>query len=424
MRTPQDVASWLAYLEARHPVAIDMGLSRLSVVADRLGLRPAACPIMTVAGTNGKGSTVALLSALAHAHGLRVGTYTSPHLVSFHERIVVSGQPITDEALIDVLATVESARGDIGLSYFEHTTLAALVWFARQPLDLWVLEVGLGGRLDAVNAWDAAVAVITSVDLDHQAFLGNTRAAIAQEKFGIARAGQPLILGEQAPEPGLLLSAQNLGVQPLVQRGHAFDGVLTSDRQLRWQWHDQPPELLPASRLYFDNVLTGLAAWRTWCDQQGRAWQSDRVAAALSQVELPGRCQRLPGTPATWLDVGHNPHGVHLLWQTLGAWPQGKTHGVLAMLADKDIESVVALSAPWVDVWHLAPLPGPRGASVARLQAACHANGISSARCQAYDAVLPAFYAARAQAGPSDRVVVWGSFLTVAEVFSEEIHDE
>lgn len=409
------VTQWLEALEQRHPVSIDLGLDRVGQVADRLLLRQTSCPVVTVAGTNGKGSTVTTISAIAQAAGLRVATYTSPHLVHFNERIRCNGECITDEELVQSLNAVDAVREGVSLTYFEHTTLAALHWFKSIMPDLLVLEVGLGGRLDAVNLIDPNISVITNVDLDHQAWLGNTRAEIAREKAGIMRANCPVILGELNPDEALFAAAKAYGAGPIYQRGRDFDW--RDETCSQWQGVGQAFDDLPLSSVLPENASTALAAIAALNQHTDLTVNLPAIQAGLDSVFIAGRAQRLPGLPATWLDVGHNPHGVQRLWQQLGAWPQGKTHAVFAMLADKDIHEVIHLSLPFVNVWHVANLPGPRAFSADALADLLQAQGLKLlSSLYVHDTVALALAAARQQALPADRIVVFGSFLTVSAV--------
>lgn len=415
--------AWLSALEKRHPSAIELGLGRVGAVADRLGCRAFACPVITVGGTNGKGSTVATLVAVARAAGWRVASYTSPHLLRFNERICLDGEEISDAELLPALDAVEAARGETSLTYFEHTTLAAFWWFQRQQPDLVVLEVGLGGRLDAVNLVDATVAVITSVDLDHQDWLGDTRELIAVEKAGILRAGRPVVLGEREPLSVLLARAAELGC-PVWRKGVDYDWQAAGEG---WHWQaraagaaptrDWPALPLPA--VACDNAATALAALQALATVSPLRADEAAVRAGLPAARVNGRAQRLPGSPEVWLDVGHNPHGARFLWQQLPPALAGQeTHAVFAMLADKDIAGVLAASRPFVGHWWLADLDGPRALPVAVLAQHCREQGIIPAGlCKS---VPDALRAARQAARPADRIVVFGSFLTVAAVLSAE----
>lgn len=411
-------AAWLHTLEQRHPRAIDMGLARVGVVADRLGARHFDAPVITVAGTNGKGSTVATLVAVGRAAGWRVAHYTSPHLVDFNERIGINGVLITDHELVAALDAVEAVRGDISLTYFEHTTLAALHWFQRQSPDLIVLEIGLGGRLDAVNLVDATVAVITSVDLDHQDWLGNTIAEIAREKAGVMRAQRPVVLGEREPHEVLLAHADSLSA-PVWQKGRDYDFDVFGEC---WQWQGRDGLIhqdLPLPGVVCDNAATALAALEALSQVSALRIGPDAIRAGLPEAAVTGRLQRLLGLPEVWLDVGHNPHGARFLWQHLPqALPGQRTHAVFAMLQDKDIAGVIAASRTRVDAWWLAGLPGPRGLSAAQLAERVSAHVDPGVPISVHAEVADALAAARQALQGNDRIVVFGSFLTVAAVLS------
>lgn len=413
--------AWLQALEQRHPSAIDLGLERVGVVADRLAVRHFAAPVITVAGTNGKGSTVATLVAIAVAAGWRVASYTSPHLVRFNERICLDGRTIPDAELVTALDAVEAARGEVSLTYFEHTTLAAFWWFQRQQPDLVVLEVGLGGRLDAVNLVDATVAVITSVDLDHQDWLGDTREQIAREKAGILRAGRPVVLGEREPLPVLLEMAAGMAA-PVWIKGRDYDFQVSAD-EAGWQWQAltaaQPLcwSGLPLPSLACENAATALAALQALATVSTLQVSAAAVRAGLPAAMVSGRAQRIASAPDIWLDVGHNPHGVRFLWEQLPpARPGQQTHAVFAMLRDKDIAGVIAASAAHVQHWWPAALDVPRGCSLAELTDLLQAQGVQPVA--AHETVVAALAAARQQARAGDRIVVFGSFHTVAAILA------
>lgn len=408
----RSLTEWLALLEQRHPVAIDLGLDRVGAVADRLQARRFACPVITVAGTNGKGSTVATLEALARAHGLRVGVYTSPHLLRFNERIRINAVDVSDAALVQALEAVEQARADTSLTYFEFTTLAAFWLFQQQPLDLVVLEVGMGGRLDAVNLVDADVAVITTIDFDHMAFLGNTLAAIAGEKAGICRAGRPVVLADVNRLDVMLPAVQarsTLALQPerdFRQRLHA-DGW-------QFQFRDEPALALPRPQLGADLVAAALVAFRLALPQ---CWQPAAVAMAVGSAQLIGRWQKLPTTPVTVLDIGHNAQASHRLAERATCEATGRLHIVLGVLGDKDRK---ALLEPWQQLtvngqaprWYLADLPGPRAGLANDLRALLP----DDADARGFADPVTAWQTACHEAAPADTVLVFGSFLTVAVV--------
>ncbi len=398
---------WLSWLELQHPVAIDMGLDRIEKVADRLGVRDPGCPVITVAGTNGKGSTVATLVSIYRAAGLRVGSYTSPHLLHFGERICVQGIPVTESELVAAFEQVQLAQGEVSLTYFEFTTLAAFWIFRKAVLDVWILEVGLGGRLDAVNLIDADVAVVTSIGIDHVEYLGNTREAIAREKAGIFRAGRPAICGDTKPPLELEETALQTGAV-LARSGRDFD---FRDEGNSWAWHDGQRVLtgLPKPRLALENAATALAALFAAPLVVGET----ALREGLSLAALPGRLQVAGESPRILLDVAHNPHGVDFLMRQLATPTAGqRTLAVFAMLADKDIGGVIEGCLGRVDSWFVAGLPVPRAAKAADIRLMLHARGCHVGGV--YPGVAAALKVARQQARPTDRILVFGSFYTVA----------
>ena len=408
------LADWLRHVERQHPQAIAMGLDRVRDVAGRMRLGRPARHVATVAGTNGKGSTVAFIEAIARASGLRVGAYTSPHLLVYNERVRIDGRDAGDDALVAAFEAVEAARGDTPLTYFEYGTLAALWLFERADLDLAVLEVGLGGRLDAVNLVDADVAVITTVDLDHQDWLGDDREAIGAEKAGIARAWKPLVLGEDDPPSSVLGRAYAIGASA-IRAGSDFRFEAVGGG--RWIWREPGTELdLPLPRLaapvQLRNAATAIAALRALDIGIDDAAWGRGVAAA----RLPGRLQRFERDGVEVLvDVGHNPQAARELASWLRAAPRhGRTLAVYGALADKDAAGVVAALAAEVDAWHLAGLAdaGARGEDVdafaRRLRDGAAGEGARHAD------VAAALAAALASAGEGDRVLAFGSFHVAA----------
>ena len=377
------------------------------------------CPVVTVTGTNGKGSTSALLESMLAAARHRTGLYTSPHLASYNERVRIQGAPVSDAALIAAFNAVEDARNDVPLTYFEYGTLAALWLFARADLAACVLEVGLGGRLDAVNVVDADVAVVTNVDLDHMDYLGPTREDIGREKAGILRAGRPAVCGDPNPPATLVAHARVLGA-PLTLIGRDY-GFVPGERQ--WDYwgpggarHGLPH---PALRgvVQLANAATAIAALDLLRDRLHVS--AGALREGLVSVELAGRFQVLPGRPTTVLDVAHNPHAARVLAASLAAMGfHPRTIAVFGMLADKDLDGVVAAMKPRIDRWHVATLPGPRGARAASVRDALVRAGIDSANVQMFDDVASAYRAARDEAVEADRIIVFGSFLTVAAVLS------
>ena len=391
-----------------------MGLDRVADVRGRMDAT-FGCPVFIVTGTNGKGSTCALLESMLVAAGYRTGLYTSPHLTSYNERVRIDGTPATDEALVAAFNAVEDARGDVPLTYFEHGTLAAFWLFARADLAAAVLEVGLGGRLDAVNVIDADVAIVTSVDLDHMDYLGPTREDIGREKAGIFRAGRPVVCGEPNPPAALLAHARVLGA-PLSLIGRDY-GFTAGEGQ--WDYwgpgvrrHGLPhPALRGAIQLV--NAATAITALDLLHDRLHVS--AGALRTGLVSVELAGRFQVLPGRPTIVLDVAHNPHAARVFAAALGTMGfHPRTIAVFGMLADKDIGGVVAAMIPRVDRWHVATLPPPRGASAASVRDALAAAGVASADVRTFDDVASAYRAARGEADEADRIAVFGSFLTVA----------
>jgi dihydrofolate synthase/folylpolyglutamate synthase len=411
---PNSLPGWLEYLETLHPKAIALGLDRVRDVLGRLDAQ-IDCPVITVGGTNGKGSTCAMLESIYRRAGYATGLYASPHLIRYNERVRIRGVEADDHALVLSFNAVEHARRDVPLTYFEFGTLAALWSFARAGLDVLVLEVGLGGRLDAVNVVDADVAVVASVDIDHVDFLGPTREDIGREKAGIFRPGRPAVCGDRHPPAAVEATARDVGARLLVI-GRDYD---FTDERTQWRFRGPRGERfglpIPALRGTYQlaNASNALAAIDLLHDRLPVSAQATREG--LLMVDLPGRFQVLPGRPTVVLDVAHNPHAARALAETLGAMgfhPQ--TFAVCAMLADKDVRGVVDALRPRIDRWFVAGLPGARGGGPAGMREAVLAAGVERAAVGDYDDVAAAFRAAREAASEADRIVVFGSFLTVA----------
>ena len=414
MKTLDD---WLAHCEQLHPKTIDMGLDRVRAVAERMGLR-FDCPVFTVAGTNGKGSTCAMLEAILTQAGFRTGLFTSPHLVRFEERCRIRGQNVDASDLVAAFARVESARAEISLTYFEFTTLAILDTLARAGLDAVILEVGLGGRLDAVNIIDTDCAIITSIDIDHAELLGDTREKIGFEKAGILRTGRPAIVSDPVPPQSVIDRATEIGADLwLLGRDFNYSG----DKQ-QWAWAGRGrryaglayPALRGANQLInASGVLAALTAMRQQLPVTAQA-----VRNGLALVDLPGRFQVVPGQPALVLDVAHNPHSVAALalnLDAMGFYPT--THAVFGAMTDKDLAPMLHRMDPLVDRWYFADLPTPRAASGAALQAAWQAvTKRTDAVSAVFSTPLDALHAAAAKAQAADRIVVFGSFYTVGGV--------
>ncbi|MGH8687675.1 MAG: bifunctional tetrahydrofolate synthase/dihydrofolate synthase [Burkholderiales bacterium] len=409
------LAQWLAFTERQHPDAIALGLDRVREVLARMAVR-LDCPVVTVAGTNGKGSVCAMLESILGASGRRVGLYTSPHLIRYNERVRIGGVEVADEALAEGFAAVEAVRGEVPLTYFEFGTLGAFACFAGHGLDALVLEVGLGGRLDAVNVLDANCAVLTGVDIDHAEYLGATREDIGREKAGIFRADRPAVVGDPDPPRSVLDEAQRRGAR--LRRLGADFGY----RSLDGQWDYWGPEGRRTSLAYpalrgarqVRNAAVSIAALDALRSSLPIGMQD--VRRGLAEVSLPGRFQVLPGRPSVVLDVAHNPEAARVLADNLGAAGfSPETFAVLGMLKDKDIVGVARALAPRVTRWHLASLGGTRGADAATLERAVLEASPAAVR-QLHATPSAAFDAARGEAGENDKIVVFGSFLTVAEV--------
>ena len=412
-----DLSQWLEYIQRQHPESIELGLDRVREVATRLGLGRPAAQVITVAGTNGKGSTVAFIEAIARAGGWKVGAYTSPHLLRYNERVRIEAEEVADDALVAAFAAVEAARGDTPLTYFEFGTLAALWLFQRASLDLAVLEVGLGGRLDAVNLVDADVAVVTTVDIDHADWLGSDRESIGREKAGIARAWKPLVLGEVDPPSSVLRHAYAIGANAIRLGSDFFHEPVDA---AHWRWREVGAELrLPAPRLAAPpqraNASTAIAALRAL----PRALPEAAFAQGVATATLPGRlqCLQRDGVEIV-LDVAHNPQAARELAAWLRRRSPAPTVAVFAALADKDAAAMVQALDGQVGHWYLAGLEqAGRGQDVEHLVArldgtvAGVATGVSSGDARVADALARAI----AAASPAGRVLVFGSFHTVAE---------
>lgn len=412
---PRSLDDWLAYLERLHPSAIAMGLERVAEVRDRLGLR-FGCPVIMVGGTNGKGSVCAMLESILAAAGYRTGRYTSPHLVRYNERVRIAASEVADADLTASFDRIEQARQDVQLTYFEFGTLAAADLFVRGQVDVAILEVGLGGRLDAVNAFDADCAIVTSVDMDHMEYLGNDRDAIGREKAGIFRAGRPAVCGDEDPPAGLLQAAQAEGA-PLHIAGRDYGHAAGDGQWVCWTPHGRRASLpYPALRGSYQlgNAATALAALDLLRDRL--PVDMGAIRRGLVHVELPGRFQVLPGQPMTILDVGHNPHAARALAASLKALPAGgRTIAVFSMLKDKDIEAVVAAVGEMVDEWMVAPLAVPRGASAERLLQAL-AAAAAGRPAAAFESPQAAYAHALERTSRNDKILVFGSFYTVGAV--------
>lgn len=423
---PKTLDDWLQYIGHQHSADIVMGLERVRTVWERLG-RPRAPVNVVVGGTNGKGSTCAILEAILHAAGYKTGFYSSPHLLRYNERVRVGKQDAADALLIASFEAVEEARTSsepvVPLTYFEFATLSALWFFDREQLDVAILEVGLGGRLDAVNIVDADVSIVVSVDLDHQSYLGDTRELIAKEKAHIYRAGRPAIFADVDPPKPLIAHAEAIGADlQLLGRDFRYQRMDT-----QWQYfgkhgarHSLPFPALRGS-YQLKNASAALAALESL--QTRLPVSQGDVKRGLLEVAWPGRMQVLPGQPTVVLDVAHNPHAARALADALGTMGFFQnTYAVFGMLNDKDIAAVIAAVKGRIDFWHVAGLEvlaGNRGAPVEQLAALLTAQGEGD-RFSRHASIAQAYAAARERAGRNDRILVFGSFYTVAEVLRME----
>lgn len=409
--------AWLDWQSNLHPNEIELGLARSAAVWRRLHPEPLQCRVITVAGTNGKGSSVAFLEAIFRAGGYRVGCYTSPHMLRYNERIRIDGAEVSDQQVCQAFERIDQFRGDTPLTYFEFGTLAALSIFAAEPLDVVVLEVGLGGRLDAVNIIDADVALITTVDIDHSDWLGDSREAIGREKAGIMRSGRPVVFAGTYPPASVTTAAEVLSA-PLHIAGEGFS-YQADPQGWHWRGDHQRRHALPLPHLRGPHQLANASGVLKVleCLEQVLPVDQQAVRAGLLEAVVPGRFQVVGRSPVTILDVAHNPEAVRSLQRNLDQMPcMGQTLALFSMLDDKDIEQVVALIAPVINRWLLAPLPVPRGATIERLAGALEQAGVTDGSVAAYPSVEKALLAARGELGEEDRLLVFGSFHTVAAV--------
>lgn len=402
------LAAWLYYLENLHSQAIELGLKRVKAVAAKLDLLQPAPFVITVAGTNGKGTTCRTLEAILMAAGLRVGVYSSPHLVRYTERVRIQGEELPEQAHCQSFATLEAGRGDIPLTYFEYGTVSALQLFKQAKLDVVILEVGLGGRLDATNIVDANVAVVTSIALDHTDWLGSDRESIGREKAGVFRGRTPAVVGEPDMPQSIADVAAEKGSQ-LYRVGENWHYAV-EDGGWRWQAADGVTlSNLPLPNVPLPNAATALAALHF----SGLEVAEEAIRRGLQQAQLPGRFQTVSQSPRLILDVAHNPHAAAYLAGRLSELPRngGKVRAVVGMLHDKDIAGTLACLSPQIDFWYCAPLEGPRGASVEELS-------VHLTQAYQFTEVVSAWQQAMQDADSQDIVIVCGSFHTVAHVMA------
>nr|CAA6821017.1 MAG: Dihydrofolate synthase (EC @ Folylpolyglutamate synthase (EC [uncultured Thiotrichaceae bacterium] len=428
-----NLQEWLSWQESLHFSAIDLGLDRIRQVAANLDLLQPDFPIITVAGTNGKGSTVALLTSILSKAGYHVGTYTSPHILRYNERIAFNGQPVDDAPICEAFEAIDAARGEISLTYFEFGTLAAMWLFARSAVDVVVLEVGLGGRLDAANLWDAEVAVVTSIGIDHVSWLGDDREVIGREKAGVGRPGKALVCGDPEPPESIAAVAGELGAD-YVQYGAdffirqqdtkpsasalpcTFDVVfsaLSAAEQVDWLGLPLPGIL---GEVQMRNAACALIALYQLRDCL--PIQLPAIHQGVAEAQLSGRLQKLSSRPDILLDVAHNPHAAEQLAGFLQKNPtDGKNFVLFSILSDKDINGVLTALKDAVDEWHYFPLKDERAMPLSDIQSAMSAHGITFAA--SYAGLKQAWAALHPNLNSDDRVVAFGSFLVVSSMLED-----
>ena len=410
---PSNVAQWLAYIESLHPKSIAMGLDRVQSVANKLQLKP-NFPIITVAGTNGKGSVCAMLSHIYSDAGYHVGCYTSPHLIRYNERVCVNLTAISDDDLCTAFAAVEAARGEVALTYFEMGTLAAMWHFCRASLDVLILEVGLGGRLDAVNIFEPSCAIVTAIDLDHMEYLGDTREKIGFEKAGIFRTNILAVCGDENPPQSLIDHAMQIDANlALINRDFSVNKVAQGWQYVAGDLQIVLPKLGLAGDFQANNAACALHAIKHL--QALLPASQASIYKGLAQVYLAGRFQPIGTNPTIIVDVAHNPQAAQSLAHNLQKMPcTGKTLAVFAMLIDKDINGVVSAVKSQIDAWYLADIEALRGAKAFDLQVALNQQAIKKP-VQLFASVTTALAAACIDANKNDRIIVFGSFYTAAD---------
>jgi dihydrofolate synthase/folylpolyglutamate synthase len=410
---------WLTWQESLHPLYIDLGLERAAQVFARLNPDYVKPPTITVAGTNGKGSSVAYLEAIYTAQDYRVGSYTSPHILKYNERIKIDGKPVSDDQICEAFARIEAVRGDTSLSYFEFGTLAALDIFRRAGVDVQLLEVGLGGRLDAVNIIDPDVALISSISIDHVEWLGGTREIIGREKAGIFRAAVPAIIGDPAPPESILQSAiQQQALLYCIGKDFGYKKQSTG-----WDWFSAERQMLqlPEPGLKGEHQYRNAAAVLFAVTQLDRLLPVTEAAIkqGLSHVHLAGRFQLIDGEIPVLLDVGHNPEAVRTLADYVTAnFPGRRVHAVFSMMKDKDIANVLEIMNPVVYDWFFAPLANPRAATEAVMREIFSQSSVSKVSF-GFSGFTEAFTAAKNQSKESNLLLVFGSFFLVSECLVE-----
>lgn len=407
-----NLTEWLSYLESIHAVEIDLGLKRIAAVAKNLNIDFSTSTVITVAGTNGKGTTCAFLENAFLAQKLTCAVYSSPHIERFNERLRLNRSEVSDRALVTAFETIESARGNITLTYYEYTTLAALLILMAEQPDVIILEVGLGGRLDATNIIDADVAVITTIDLDHQAFLGNTREAIGFEKAGIMRANKVVVVGDTKPPNSLAAHASNIGAKAYF-REQSFTIEQASNDTWHWCSSDGKFSDLLSCKIPQDNVATAIMVLNVLAEKLRLSLDSHFINQVIAQTKVAGRMEKFSLDGDVILDVGHNPQAARYLATQLHKLNYPKVHAVLGMLVDKDVTNTVAALLTEVDHWYIGTLAVPRGCEAKHIVESIQ---IDAAKVNCFDNVSQAFKMAKQNAKAADLVLVFGSFYTVAEI--------
>lgn len=409
------MSEWLAWIERIHPTQIELGLERVKLVAQQLNILSPTCPIIIVGGTNGKGSTVYTLESIYQAAGFRTGAFISPILFQHNEQVRINGEMASDQTFCDAFAQVESARGEITLTPFEFCTLAALCIFKSYPIDVLILEVGLGGRLDAVNILNADVSIITSISLDHMDWLGDTREKIGYEKAGIFRNHSPAICGDDKPPSSIITTAAKIGA-PLFLQDRDFNYQEVANSAWDWQYQETHLTDLPKNGLALQNMSGVLMAITLLQDRL--PVNRDAIIQGLKSVHVPGRIQIIPGEVPEIYDVSHNPAAVALLNEQLKKMPHsGKTYAVFSMLADKDIRGSLVEICVAIDAWYVAPLAVKRAATESELKDAFERAKIPHVHFTS--SLKDAYLAAKKVAIKGDRIVIFGSFHTVANILSD-----
>ncbi|ASP48618.1 bifunctional tetrahydrofolate synthase/dihydrofolate synthase [Cognaticolwellia beringensis] len=407
-----NLTEWLSYLENLHSVEIDLGLKRIAAVAKNLSIAFPKSTVITVAGTNGKGTTCAFLENAFLARNLTCSVYSSPHIERFNERLRLNKSEVSDNALVSAFETIEAARGDISLTYYEYTTLAALLILTAEQPDVIILEVGLGGRLDATNIIDADVAVITTIDLDHQSFLGNTREAIGFEKAGIMRANQVVVVGDTNPPSSLARHATDIGAKPYF-REQSFTIEQANNNTWHWRSSEYTFSALNGCQVPQDNVATAIMVLHLLADKLTLSLNSEFLNQIIAETKVAGRMEKFTLDCDVILDVGHNPQAARYLASQLQQLNYPKVHAVLGMLADKDASNTITPLLPAVSHWYVGTLNAPRGREAKNI---VESTQIDAAKVNCFDNVSQAFKMAKQNAKATDLILVFGSFYTVAEI--------